>query len=213
MVRAHIILGGPFAEIPTPSSNEERVYIGVDKGALFLIENGITPDLAIGDFDSITVEERSMIRKKAKHLEAFQAEKDDTDTELALLHTMERFKPESITLHNWTGGRMDHLISILFLVLQPRFYDYIPNLRLVNESNTVSFYLPGEYSIEKEADKKYLSYIGMTPIKALTLKNVKYTLDEADFNYPAALISNEFIDDRATFSFEEGIVAVVQARD
>lgn len=213
MVKADIVLGAPLEESFTLEQKEDHVYIGVDKGALYLLSHGISIDLALGDFDSITIEEKEKIKNEAVLFKEFQAEKDDTDTELGLIHAIQEFNPDEIILHNWVGGRMDHLISILFIVVQPRFYDYVPKIRLVNEENTISFYLPGEYAIEKEADKTYLSYIGMTALKALTLKNVKYTLDEADFSYPAALISNEFITNTASFSFEEGILAVVQAKD
>ena len=59
----------------------------------------------------------------------------------------------------------------------------------------------------------YLSYVLLTEVKALTLKDVKYELNEESFNRPVALISNEFIGEEASFSFEEGIVAVIQSND
>lgn len=212
MTKAFIVLGGPTHQLPS-FLKEEGVFVGVDRGALALLQAGISPDLAIGDFDSITDEERETVKTKAKKFVGFASEKDDTDTELALMETINEFSPTEMTVFNWEGGRMDHLMSILYLVLQPRFYDYIPKIRLKNQKNSISYYLPGSYTIKKEPDKHYLSYIGMTPIQSLSLKNVKYPLDQEDFNYPMALVSNEFEEKEARFSFEEGILAVIQSTD
>lgn len=213
MVQAFIVLGGPNDGLAQFPSTNEAVFIGVDRGALHLINHGIAPDLAIGDFDSITEEERENVRKHSKKFVGFQSEKDDTDTELALLHTINDFSPDSITLYNWTGGRMDHLMSILYIVLQPRFYHYIPKIRMQNQTNSLSYYLPGTHRLSKEVNKEYVSFIGMTAIKSLTLENVKYPLSHTDFNYPVALVSNEFIEEEASFSFKEGIIAVIQSAD
>lgn len=213
MIHAHIVLGGPENTPLEINPDEQNLFVGVDRGALRLVERGVEPDLAIGDFDSITIEERHQVESRAHQFEAFQAEKDDTDAELGLQQTIERFEPDQITLYNWTGGRIDHFMSLLFLAYQPRFRQYISKIRLINKENTIRYYLPGEYTIHKEEDKKYLSYIGLTPISGLTLKDVKYTLEDAEYTYPIALISNEFVESEATFSFSKGIVAVVQATD
>lgn len=213
MVKAHLILAAPLKEPLNINIQEEAVFIGIDRGALYLLDEGIQPDLAIGDFDSISSEEKERIKKHSKIVKNFQSEKDDTDTELGLIQTVEQFNPDSIMIYNWIGGRLDHFISILFLVVQPRFYNILSILSFVDKENTICFYLPGQHIVRKENDKEYLSYIGMTQIKGLTLQDVKYPLNKADYSYPAALISNEFTKDTARFSFEEGILAVVQSKD
>lgn len=216
MTHAHIVLGGPVNDVvtvPTVKKDTENVFIGVDKGALYLLKHQIIPDLAIGDFDSISLEEKTDVEKHARRFRTFPSDKEDTDTELALVHTIEEFSPDTLTLYHWSGGRMDHLLSILFLVFQPRFHEYVPKIHLKNEENSIRFYFPGSYSIQKEKDKSYLSYIGLTEIQGLTLKNVKYPLEKADYAYPTALVSNEFIGEEAEFSFEKGVLAVIQTRD
>lgn len=59
----------------------------------------------------------------------------------------------------------------------------------------------------------YLSYILLTKVKNLTLKDVKYVLSEENFEQPQALISNEFLSEQARFSFSKGIIGVIQSRD
>lgn len=60
------------------------LFIGVDGGSLFLIEQGICPDLAVGDFDSVSEEELALICSQSKEVLQAQPEKDDTDLELAV---------------------------------------------------------------------------------------------------------------------------------
>jgi len=214
MTAAHIVLGAPSTKHFTIEKfNEEDLFIGVDRGALILLEAGIEPNLAIGDFDSVSEEEFQRIEKSAGQVKQFDSEKDDTDTELAIKIAQEQYNPDEFLFYNWIGGRMDHLISLIFIIFQPRYYGIIDQMKFINKKNTISFYKPGSYRLLKEEDKKYLSFIGMTSLEKLSLSQVKYPLKDIDYDYPKALVSNEFIGEEAYFSFEKGILAVVQAAD
>ena len=59
-------------------------FVGVDRACLRLLELGLPLDLAVGDFDSVSRSELEMIQSAAKDCMIAPAEKDDTDTELAL---------------------------------------------------------------------------------------------------------------------------------
>lgn len=214
MSTVHIMLGSPDHERTLPPKNHLDYYIGVDRGALILVENGYRPDLALGDFDSITEAEKQEITQKAKKCITFEPEKDDTDAELSLVYAKQLFESEQIIFYGWSGGRLDHLISILMIAAQPRFRDIVPKLVFVNQTNTVKFYLPGKYRLYKEKDKTYCSFIGLTAVSGLTIDaGYKYTLNHADYRYPVALISNEFIETQGEFSFETGLVAFIQSKD
>lgn len=214
MSTVHIMLGSPDHRRTLPPVNQLDHYIGVDRGALILVENGYKPDLALGDFDSITETEKEEITKKSKKCMTFEPEKNDTDAELSLVYAMQLFESKQIVFYGWSGGRLDHLISILMIAAQPRFRDVVPKLVFINQTNTVKFYLPGQYRLYKENDKTYCSFIGMTTVSGLTLNaGYKYTLDHADYDYPIALISNEFTETQGEFSFEKGLVAFIQSKD
>lgn len=213
MAAFHIILGAPKTEKIKPFIKDHGIVIGVDRGAVLALEEGIQVDVALGDFDSISEEEMTTIKNRVQKVIDHPSDKDDTDTELALLYALEHTEEESINIYNWYGGRIDHLYSILLLSLQDRFQSLIERLYLVSAKNNISYYLPGEHIVQKIENMDYLSYVLLTEVKALTLKDVKYELNEESFNRPVALISNEFIGEEASFSFEEGIVAVIQSND
>ena len=80
---------------------------------LYLVEKGIIPDAIVGDFDSVTEEEWHELHEASlEKLKKFQAEKDETDTDLALLKAL-TYKPTEIVVTGVTGGRLDHYEAAL----------------------------------------------------------------------------------------------------
>lgn len=214
MTDVHIILAAPKQSAIRPLIQSEGFVIGVDGGASAAWEEDITLDLALGDFDSIEQSKDGVIKKQVKEVLTFPSEKDDTDAELALLYVMENLEAKNIYLYNWSGGRQDHLYSLFMLVLQERFEALIPKLQFISESNRIAYYLPGEYQLNKEESMDYLSFILLTSeVSQLTIEGAKYSVKKMDYQEPRALISNEFLTNSAYFSFEKGIVAVIQSRD
>lgn len=213
MNAVHIVLGAPKFEAIKPLIKEDGIVIGVDRGALLTLEEDIQVDIALGDFDSVSTNERDFIQKNVKWKLDYPSDKDDTDAELALLYVLEHHPDTEVYLYNWYGGRIDHLYSILLLPIQERFESLIPYLHLVSGKNNISYFLPGEHRLEKLRDMDYLSYVLLTEVENLTLNELKYELREESYDRPIALISNEFISNEANFSFEKGIVAAIQSTD
>lgn len=216
MTEVKIMVGGPESSLPLDvyqSSAADVIWIGVDHGAIRLLKEGIQPDLAVGDFDSITEEERILLEEKINDVRPAPSEKDDTDTELALQLALEEYKPDKISIYGATAGRLDHLMSNFFFVFQPRFKSHASLISLYDRFNSVSFYLPGEYELTREKNKSYAGFVCMTPVQKLSLRGFKYPLDEKDYAYPISLASNEFKETTASFSFTEGLVAFIQSKD
>jgi len=96
-----------------------------------------------------------------------------------------------------------------------RFASIIDHVHLVEENNAVSFLRPGQHQVDRLKEMKYLSFVAMTPITDLTLKNVVYPLDNYQMPTPLALISNEFLPDQNTMkiAFSDGLILAIQARD
>lgn len=209
----HIILGAPKEGMIKSLIQSEGVVIGVDRGALIAVEEGIELDIALGDFDSVSKNEKLKIKKYAGEILGFLSDKDDTDGELALLYVLDNIEAANIYLYNWYGGRVDHFYSLLMLVLQKRFLPLVSKIKFIAENNYISYYLTGEHIVRKLKNMKYLSFILLSSVERLTLNGVKYPLREVNFDSSRALISNEFLNEKASFSFEKGIVAVIQSRD
>lgn len=86
------------------------LIVGVDKGAELLERLDVTPDLLVGDFDSIDPAVLKRLKAAGIPTETHPVRKDQTDTELALTRAL-AVKPEKIVMYGATGTRLDHMLS------------------------------------------------------------------------------------------------------
>lgn len=207
------VAGGKPATWPDLDLTDFDYYTGIDRGCLYLLEAGLPLDLAVGDFDSLSVEEKKRVLAEGKEVKTSVPEKDDTDTQLALVEIFRRDSTAEVTLIGATGGRLDHLLAVIYLGLEPRFLPFNQRLKIKDRQNTLSYLNPGTHTIYQEPQKRYLAYCCLTPVQKLTLRKSKYTLEQEDVPYPISYASNEFMMETAEISFETGVVAVIQSRD
>ncbi|MBC1999530.1 thiamine diphosphokinase [Listeria marthii] len=210
----HIMVGGPASEIPDLKQymNADISWVGVDRGAKRLLDRGIVPAIAMGDFDSLTTEELADLKTKVDEVLEFPAEKDETDTEIGLSWAMEQH-PDIIRIFGATGGRLDHLLANLMMLTKPRFLAAVPVVELIDRYNYIKMYTPGSYTIEKLPDKKYVAFTTMKDVTGLTLKGFAYPLDNATYPVGSALSSNEFVEQVGEFSFTSGMILLTQSND
>ncbi|EPC37322.1 Thiamin pyrophosphokinase [Lacticaseibacillus paracasei subsp. paracasei Lpp225] len=214
MTHVNIMAGGPQACLPAAWEQFPGVWIGVDRGTLRLVRAGIHPELAVGDFDSLTLEELRLVRGHVQKLQQVPSEKDDTDTELAVKAALQASSSGDVTLVGGTGGRLDHFLSNLFLPLQPRFLADIERLHLFDVQNWVDYYSPGEHEIKPLPGYRYVAVVNLTPVADLTIVGAKYPLKPWQAGYPYAWASNEFLGKQPfTVSWTTGQVAIIYSRD
>ncbi|GHP12848.1 thiamine pyrophosphokinase [Lentilactobacillus fungorum] len=211
----NLLVGGPIELWPQQlkDGNVSGDWIGVDRGNLHLIEMGIDPLVAIGDFDSLQPNEYQLMKAHVQDIRQSIPEKDDTDTQLGLKVALDEYHADRLDIYGATGGRLDHFLANLWMVLEPRFQKYAPKIRMIDQQNTLTFFLPGEYTIKKEPDKKYLAFVALTPMAHLTLFDEKYQLNDYQVKRPISLASNEFVGNEARFKFASGVMCVIQSKD
>ena len=188
-------------------------WIGVDRGALRLVQAGYSLDMAVGDFDSVDEKERNTIATHSRTVQRLQAEKDDTDMEIALTLAMQTWPQADYLIFGALGehgGRLDHGLCNVWLAYQPRFKAALARLTFVERHHIGRFYLPGDYRLDYQPCR-YLSIISLTPVEQLQIQGAKYQLPPTDFAYPRALISNEYQPTRESvqFSFTSGLIFVI----
>lgn len=208
-----VVAGGSPEYWPELTIDAYDLCVGVDRGSLYMLEQGWSLPLAIGDFDSLTEVERTYVTSQAKEVVPSKAEKDDTDTQLALMVVFERWPQAEVTLIGATGGRLDHLLANIWLGLEPRFQEFAAQITIADRQNVLAYYFPGDYTVAKVAGMKYLAYCCLTPVHNLTLKKSKYLLNHVEVAVPTAYASNEFVGEDADFSFDSGVIAVIQSKD
>lgn len=213
-MKVNVLTGGPLACVPQSifEQKDER-WCGVDYGAVELIDRGISPMLSIGDFDTATDEERLQVEEHSYQF-VYRPLKDDiTDTELALRYLFARYSVDQLNLYGATGARMDQLLANLFFILKPEYQEQVERITVIDRWNEMRFFKPGHHQLKRDSQMKYLAFIPLTAVEGLVLPDEKYQLQRTDFDFPVALSSNEFVGEKATFSFERGILMTVQSCD
>ena len=212
----NIIGAGPVDLLPNLATyNEEgSIWVGVDRGVYHLLKSGLQPEIAFGDFDSVSIGELTEIETQVKQLKKFKPEKDETDMELALIWAIEQ-KPDAIRLFGASGGRLDHFLANVQLLVRPAAAGIEMRIELIDRQNIVFVKGPGSYQLEKIPGYPYISFIPVTlHVEKITLQGFKYPLTDRHISIGSTLcISNELLTDYGTFSFSEGILIVVRSID
>lgn len=204
MSKAVIISAGSITDYEyTRSFINEGDYVICADGGLFHAEKmGITPNLTVGDFDSY----KGGLTGEVKR---FNPEKDYSDTHLAVTEALERGYKEIILL-GATGTRLDHTLSNIGLL------EYITKMGakgyVINENNIIT--VIDKTEVIKPCKGWHLSLIPIGEAKGVTLRNLKYPLDNYNLKFSESVaVSNEFTDKDAVIEIEEGSLIVIKSRD
>lgn len=183
--------------------------VAVDGGAALCIEAGRSPDVVIGDFDSLDPSVRAECARLGVREEVFPAEKDTSDLDLALamLAAQEAW---AVTITACWAGRLDHtLAAIGSAVRQPRLIvDLVdPDMRgWVLDGH-------GRASLSLRPAGATVSIIAVMAAARVSCTGMRYPLDE-DTLAPLSTrgLSNVIADEEARVVVHGGTVAVLSPR-
>jgi thiamine pyrophosphokinase len=102
--------GSAFAAVPPGAP-----VVAADSGAEHALARGLTIEVAVGDFDSISAEALAALERAGVRLERYPTGKDATDLELALGVAL-ALGPRRILVLGGADGRLDHLLGLLLLL-------------------------------------------------------------------------------------------------
>ncbi len=211
--RALIFSGGLLHPDFLKEIREDDLVIGADRGALFLIQHGVQPHLAIGDFDSLNDQktELEQIRQHAGELVIYDpVDKDLTDTEAAFEAAMERHVNE-IIIFGALGTRFDHSIANVQLLIRALHHQV--HCAIQDMHNYIS--LTSTTSIIQNQGYPYVSLLPITSeVTGIHLTGFQYPLENATLRMGHSLgISNHLAAEQGTVSIEGGLLLIVQSRD
>lgn len=192
---------------------EEDYVIAVDGGLSYCGILGVEPDKLIGDFDSVSEQEKEAVRALQEEFPELvmelPKEKDDTDMLAALKYGLELGYTD-FRIYAGTGGRFDHTLANIQCLLFLKNHGatgYLVDgtgMILVIQNEAVHF----QKSLEG-----YLSLFSLgKEAKGVTIRGMKYTLENCTLtnDYPIG-ISNEFIGEESTIEVEAGeLVCMIQ---
>ena len=216
MKRCLIVTGGTIDIAFAKDFLSQRSYdyvIAADAGLEVLRPLHISPNAVVGDLDTVDkkVLEEYQNQPDIK-FEIHKPEKDETDTEQALL-TAARQGCEAVDILGALGGRMDHAIGNIQLMYQ--FFCQGMEVNIYDARNRL--YLLGGHKVfhREEVYGKYISFLPMTEtVEGLTLRGFKYPLQRRTIGLGTSLcISNELKREEGILELERGVLLCVEAHD
>ena len=154
----NLLVGGDPANLPDDWQNLDGEWVGVDRGALRLLNERLKGGLAIGDFDSVSKTEFTEIEAWFDKMIKLNPIKDDTDTEAALAEVLKIDEHAQVRILGVSGGRIDHLLANVLMVLEARFRRFAEQIMLVDRQNLITFFNSGKHTIQKQPGFKYRSF-------------------------------------------------------
>ncbi|MGL4761453.1 MAG: thiamine diphosphokinase [Sarcina sp.] len=182
--------------------------IAIDKGTEVFLEYGITPDYAVGDFDSIN----KSLKKELENINNLQypCEKDYTDSDIAI-NLAFKLEATEIIMLGMTGGRVDHLfgnIGLLNKCLKNGIKAYI-----IDEKSKV--FLIDKKDVFKGNEGDIISFYAFSDeVRDLNIKNAKYPLENYLLeSFESLCNSNEFLAKDIEVSFSSGKLLVIYSKE
>ena len=201
-MKALIFSGGVFDGIPDGLDlSKFSLTIAADKGYKYAKPAGITPDIFVGDCDSLSddtnIESKTVVR--------LTPIKDMTDTQEAVSLAIEKGATEICVL-GALGNRIDHTLANIHLL---KFcLDRGARAYLCDKNTFVT--LIDKPTCFPKKDGFCISAIPLTKCEHVSAKGVFYPLEDAvmDLGNPYG-VSNEFIEDVAEFNPGTGLLFIM----
>ena len=206
--RAFIYTGGKvYCDEVAERPEEGDLVIAADSGYRSAEAFSVVPQIMVGDFDSLGEPEVP----DGCELFRVPAEKNSTDTHLAVEYALERGARELVIVGG-LEGRLDHTLSTVAILedLSARRV----SATLTNGRNRVRFVRNGGVIVPRR-DYKYLSLIAADEVvRGVTVEGVKYPLKNARLRRTLQYaVSNEITGNCALIEVRRGGVWVIESRD
>ena len=152
---------------------QPHVLIGVDGGCRHLLRLERTPTLVTGDFDSLTPTELALLEKRGAQIVP-TPDQEYTDLDKALTLARTTWSGAPIRIFGATGGRLDHLYSVLSALIK---HGRDTDIRLVDELGE-TFLITGSVTLRgDDLPGRTLSLMAFGPVEGIVARGVRWPLD------------------------------------
>lgn len=207
-MKAFIYTGGVVhTDRVTEHPRADDLRIAADSGYLTARALGDRVDIAVGDFDSMPADELpegvEMIRVRA--------EKDDTDTQLAVEIAAER-GADDIVIIGGMSGRLDHTLSSLYILEDLTLRGIYAVM--TDGKNRARFLRSGSALIGRSG-YKYISVIAADEkVRGVSIEGCRYPLRGATLERRRQYaVSNEIEGNCALISVKKGGIFIIESTD
>ena len=207
--RAVLFANGEAPNLTALELQAQDFLVAVDGGLHHLHALGLSPQLLIGDMDSLTLQEVEACKQAGIEILSFPPAKDKTDLELALDEVLRRGYRE-IVIAFALGGRLDQTLANLALLAKPdfdncvvRIDDGLTEVALLRQTITLACQ-PGD-------TVSLLAWGGEAG--GMVTHGLEYALEgETLLPWQTRGISNRCTGERFSVSLEQGTLLLIHSR-
>lgn len=187
------------------------LIIAADGGLHHCLSLGITPDVVIGDIDSLTANDINGLQIANVEIIRYPAKKDQTDLELALKLAIDRGADE-IVVFGAMGGRWDMSIANILLPAEQNLSN--ATIRIIDGRHEIMLLRAGKEITFHGEKGDILSLIPLgRDALGITLSGLEYPLKDDLLRLGSSRgISNVFIENSATVFLKQGLLLCVHIR-
>jgi thiamine pyrophosphokinase len=212
--RVVVVAGGAVTQnFLRTNMKETDIVIGADYGVVSLLDAGIIPHIAIGDFDTAGEEKLQEWKSIGIKIVRLLESKDVTDTHAAVEEALS-YDPKEIYLYGMFGGsRMDHTLANIGLL---EFISARGAAGIIQDETNLVRLLQGPGKVNL-INMGY-TYVSIVPIsKKLTgvyTTGLAYPLTgQCLVRGQTRSISNQMVEETAAVSIENGKCYIIQSKD
>lgn len=196
-----------FDSVAANAIQQAKLIISADGGANHCASLEITPDILIGDCDSIDHNLLTNYLESGVTIQRHPKEKNATDLELALDYAS-RKGASSIDVLGTLGGRWDMSLANILLMANQKYSGI--KITLIAEHCRILLLHPGIHHIEGTMGQ----CISLLPIKgdasAVKLNGFRYPLDRQTIYFGSSLgVSNVMTGDHGVIEHSAGILLCI----
>lgn len=191
--------------------------VAVDSGLHRVDALGLGADVVVGDLDSVDPARLARAREAGVEVQQYSADKDQTDTELALGLVNERFAARSaaagrprLSVVGGSGGRLDMFLADVMLLAGPltEAFDLSAHLGAA----TIGLSRPGRrLRVEGVAGEQVSLLAVLGAVRGVTTEGLRWPL-AAGVLVPGSTrgLSNEMVGTTASVEVEDGVLVVMR---
>jgi thiamine pyrophosphokinase len=209
--RAIIFYNGDLSDLTNAKKYIQSTdyIICADGGTKYALALDLKPDIILGDFDSLAPELQESLKGKKIEWIAYNQDKDETDSELALQYAIEKGY-KTILLFGILGSRIDHMMTNIFALeyllkkgIDATIIEGNKEIRVTDKAITLH---------GKSGDLLSLIPLKET-VKKVTTKNLHYPLTHEDLYFGFSRgISNVFTQSTVEVVIGEGLLLVIHEK-
>jgi thiamine pyrophosphokinase len=217
MPRVVIFANGKFPDLEAARAllQADDYLIAADGGVNHLLKMGISPEIVIGDLDSVDEDTLFQLTSAEVNIEQYSEDKNETDIELALRYAIE-LQPTSILIVGALGGRLDQTLANLSILTDPTLSG--TDIRLDDGVEEAFFFRAaaakgGQAEVRGRSGDTVSLIPWHGPVEGVATDGLQWPLySETLYPEKSRGISNVMLNDIASVNTQSGLLLIVHRR-